>query len=73
MLDTLIIYGKDNCPHTKRAREANPEHVYINVLENEEGLQAMLKLSGGLRRVPVLARRTNHGDELVSVGFNRGS
>lgn len=73
MADTLIIYGKEGCPHTTRARNAHPGHTYVNVKEDDKALQAMLELSGGVRKVPVIAKKTANGEELISVGFQNGA
>lgn len=62
------IYGKDGCPHTRRAREALPGALFLDVLADPLLLTEMLRLSGGVRRIPVIVR----GDE-VEVGFQRGA
>jgi len=62
------IYGKDGCPHTRRAREALPGAVFLDVLADPLLLAEMLRLSGGVRRVPVIVR----GDA-VEIGFKRGA
>ena len=62
------IYGKEGCPHTDRARAALPRASFVDVQADAEALEEMLRLSGGVRRVPVIAR----GDA-VEVGFRRGS
>lgn len=62
------IFGKEGCPHTARARAALPEAEFIDVLADEAALAEMLRLSGGLRRIPVIAR----GDA-VEIGFRRGA
>jgi glutaredoxin len=71
--ESLIIYGKENCPHTRRAREAHPGHIFMDVQSSLTAMQNMLELSGGVRRVPVLAQRTDKGEQLISVGYNKGS
>jgi glutaredoxin len=62
------IYGKEGCPHTKRAREALPRAAFIDVLADPAALEEMLTLSGGVRRVPVIVR-----DGTVEIGFRRGA
>lgn len=62
------IYGKDGCPHTRRAREALPEARFIDVLSDPRLLEEMLSLSGGVRRIPVIVRGS-----AVEIGFKRGA
>lgn len=62
------IYGKENCPHTLRARKALPGAQFVDVLSDPALLEEMLRLSGGVRRVPVIVRGKS-----VEVGFRRGS
>ena len=64
----IRIYGKQGCPHTKRARQAWPQAQFVDVLADPLLLEEMLKLSGGVRRIPVIVR----GD-LVEIGFQRGA
>jgi glutaredoxin len=66
--ETLRIYGKEGCPHTMRAREALPKAEFVDVLAEPAGLEEMLRLTGGVRRVPVIVR----GDA-VEIGFKRGA
>ncbi|GAB7024168.1 UXX-star selenoprotein family 1 [Salidesulfovibrio brasiliensis] len=68
MSDTITIYGKSTCPHTKRALDAHPEAAFVDVLLDPAKLDEMLELNGGQRRVPTIVR---NGE--VEVGFNRGS
>ena len=61
------IYGKDSCPYTGDAREHYArlgEMQYINVKKDAGGLQRMLELTGGKRRVPVIV-----ADGKVTIGF----
>lgn len=63
----VIIYGKDSCPYTGDAREHYGklgEMQYVNVRKDAAGLQRMLELTGGKRRVPVIVI-----DGKVTVGF----
>jgi len=62
------IYGKDGCPHTNRAREALPGAVFLDVLADPLALAEMLRLTNGVRRIPVIVR----GAE-VEIGFKRGA
>ncbi|GAB6124696.1 hypothetical protein JCM14124_04020 [Humidesulfovibrio idahonensis] len=62
------IYGKETCPHTKRARAALPRARFIDVLDDPAALEEMLRLSGGVRRIPVIVR----GGE-VAIGYKRGA
>lgn len=68
MSASVIIYGKENCPHTRRARDAYPEAIYHDVLHDPAKLNDMLTLSSGVRRVPVIVKGTT-----VEVGHRRGS
>jgi len=63
----MLIYGKLGCPHTLRARQALPQARFIDVLSDPALLAEMLRLSGGVRRIPVLVRGA-----AVEVGFKRG-
>lgn len=65
---TVLIYGKEGCPHTRRAREALPGAVFVDVLSDPRLLDEMLKLTGGVRRIPVIKR----GDA-IEIGFQRGA
>ncbi|MDO9632052.1 MAG: UXX-star (seleno)protein family 1 [Humidesulfovibrio sp.] len=64
----LRIYGKDGCPHTRRAREAWPEAEFLDVLANPLLLDEMLRLTNGVRRIPVVVRAG-----AVEIGFKRGA
>jgi glutaredoxin 3 len=66
------IYGKQGCPHTNRARQALPAARFIDVLADPAALEEMLRLSGGMRRVPVIVRG-EASRENVEIGFRRGS
>ncbi|AMK12166.1 UXX-star selenoprotein family 1 [Pseudodesulfovibrio indicus] len=67
-MSEIIIYGKQGCPHTRRALEANPGARFVDVLLSPADLNEMLRLSDGVRRIPVVVR-----DGEVTVGHNRGS
>ncbi|PKN09978.1 MAG: glutaredoxin [Deltaproteobacteria bacterium HGW-Deltaproteobacteria-8] len=64
----LRIYGKDGCPHTRRARDAWPEAEFLDVLANPLLLDEMLRLTNGVRRIPVIVRAG-----AVEIGFKRGA
>jgi len=64
----MRIYGKENCPHTKRARAALPAAQFVDVLADAQALAEMLRLSGGVRRVPVIVN-----GQSVEIGFKRGA
>ena len=64
----IVIYGKPTCPHTKRALEAYPKAVFVDVLLSDDNMNKMLALSDGRRRIPVIVE----GDA-ISLGFNGGS
>jgi glutaredoxin 3 len=64
----IIIYGKDGCPHTRRALDAYPEAEFKDVLLNPKDMEDMLGYSEGLRKVPVIVQ-----DGEVTIGYNRGS
>jgi len=55
MAAEIIIYGKAGWPYTKEARKAYGDRArFIDVERDSEKLQEMLKLTGGVRNVPVL-------------------
>ena len=64
----VTIYGKNSCPYTQDARETlaaqGHEVVYVNVKKDAAGLQRMLELTNGQRRVPVIVE-----DGRVRIGF----
>ena len=64
MDDKVRIYGKAGWPYTTRAREAHKEHDYFDVKADSRMMDAMLKLSGGQRKVPVIVE-----GEKVTIGF----
>ena len=68
MSKQVLIYGKDIWPYTRNAREAYAKKgyqvVYINVLQDPEKLEEMLRHSKGKRKVPVIIEE-NH----VTIGF----
>jgi glutaredoxin 3 len=66
--DKVIIFGQDLCPYTTQARNDFTRRKiafdYINVLENSAGLERMLKITKGRRKIPVIVDGDN-----VTVGF----
>jgi len=65
MEDKIRIYGTENCPFCKKARESYGEKaIFIDVDGNPERLEEMLSYSRGKRTVPVIV----DGDK-VTVGF----
>lgn len=64
MDEKVRIYGKAGWPYTTRAREAHKEHDYFDVKADNQMMDAMLKLAGGQRKVPVIVE-----GEKVTIGF----
>jgi glutaredoxin 3 len=66
--EKTLIFGHDLCPYTSRAREdffrRKLPFEYINVLENDDALQRMLKHSNGRRQIPVIVEAGK-----VTIGF----
>lgn len=76
----VLIYGKGGCPHTRRALEAMPGARFVDVLADADGLDEMLRLTGGVRRVPVIVRHpaveASESDTIgpsVEIGYRRGA
>lgn len=70
------IFGKESCPHTRRARAALPRAQFVDVLADPAALAEMLRLSDGVRRIPVIVRPARPGEpaeESVAIGFQRGA
>lgn len=65
----VLIFGKENCPYTQRAREdyaaRNVEFQYVDVKKSRAEMDRMLELSGGIRRVPVILEDSGK----VTIGF----
>lgn len=65
----VLIFGKENCPYTQRAREDYAAREvafdYVDVKKNRADLARMLELSGGVRRVPVIVDAAGK----VTIGF----
>jgi glutaredoxin len=65
MSEKIIIYGKAGCPYTSDARAAYGENVeYFDVMIDSSRLDEMLKLSKGVRKVPVIV----DGDKII-IGY----
>lgn len=69
---SIVIYGKDSCPYTADAvasYKARGEAVeYVNVKRDAAGMERMLALTGGQRRVPVIVDSGVEGGQ-VTIGF----
>ena len=67
-IENVLIFGHDLCPYTSRAREDFSRRKipfeYINVLQDDEGLQQMLRHSNGRRQIPVIVEAGR-----VTIGF----
>jgi glutaredoxin 3 len=67
-MEEVLIYGHDLCPYTARAREDFARRKipfsYVNVLQDNDGLQRMLKHSNGRRQIPVIVEAGR-----VTIGF----
>ena len=65
MEDKIIIYGKKGWPFSQAARSAYGEDaLYVDVLMEKGKLEEMLKLSEGVRSVPVIVE-----GEKVTIGY----
>jgi glutaredoxin 3 len=66
--EKVLIFGHDLCPYTSRAREDFSRRKipfeYLNVLQNDQALQQMLKHSKGRRQIPVIVEAGE-----VTIGF----
>ena len=66
--EEVLIFGHDLCPYTSRAREDFSHRKipfeYINVLQDNDRLQRMLKYSNGRRQIPVIVEAGK-----VTIGF----
>lgn len=65
----VLIFGKENCPYTQRARQdyeaRNVEFRYVDVKKSRADMDRMLELSGGIRRVPVIVEENGK----ITIGF----
>ena len=68
LTEEVLIFGHDLCPYTSRAREDFSRRKipfeYINVLQDDDGRQRMLKHSNGRRQIPVIVEVGK-----VTIGF----
>ena len=68
LTEEVLIFGHDLCPYTSRAREDFSRRKipfeYINVLQDNDRLQRMLKYSNGRRQIPVIVEVGK-----VTIGF----
>jgi len=65
MAEEILIYGKSGCPYTDQALSAYGKKArYIDVESDGAKLQEMLKLSGGVRKVPVIVEGAR-----VTIGY----
>jgi glutaredoxin len=69
MPEKVLIFGKNAWPFTAAAREAyqndGKDVEYYDVSSDSEKLDDMLKLSDGMRRVPIIVENGK-----VIIGFN---
>ena len=64
MAEKIIIYGKAGWHFTSNARSAYGDDAqYIDVKADKRNLEEMLKLSGGVKEVPVIVK-----GEKVTIG-----
>ena len=72
MSEKVLIFGKDAWPYTRAAREAyakgGKKFDYMDVVSDPDQLDAMLKHSNGVRKVPVIV---DEGE--VIIGFDGGT
>ncbi len=66
----FMIFGKDDCPHTQKARadfkkQCKP-FIYINVETNPQGMEQLLGYTDGKYMVPVIVD-VDKGD--VEIGY----
>ncbi|MCX5855119.1 MAG: UXX-star (seleno)protein family 1 [Deltaproteobacteria bacterium] len=65
MVEEILIYGKSGCPFTDKALSAYGKRArYIDVESDGAKLQEMLKLSDGVRKVPVIVEGAR-----VTIGY----
>jgi glutaredoxin 3 len=66
--DKVQIFGQDLCPYTSEARKdyfrRQIPFEYVNVLEDPAGLERMLKITKGRRKIPVIVDAGK-----VTIGF----
>ncbi len=65
MAEEILIYGKSGCPFTDQALSAHGKKArYIDVESDGAKLKEMLKLSGDIRKVPVIVEGAK-----VTIGY----
>jgi glutaredoxin 3 len=68
MEDKVLIFGQDLCQYTSAARadftRRKIPFEYVNVLEDDAGLERMLALTKGRRKIPVIVDAGK-----ITVGF----
>lgn len=65
MAEEIVIYGKAGCPFTDQALSFYGDRAkYFDVKSDGEKLKEMLKLSGGILKVPVIVDRG-----IVTIGY----
>ena len=66
--EKVQIFGQDLCPYTAEARKDFSRRKipfeYVNVLEDPAGLERMLKITKGRRKIPVIVDAGK-----VTIGF----
>ncbi|BAF59787.1 MAG: glutaredoxin family protein [Pelotomaculum sp.] len=64
----VLVYGKEGCPYTLAAKkdlsQRKVPYSYYDVQKDQKAMQEMLKLTGGVRKVPVIVENGN-----VKIGF----
>ncbi len=67
-----IIFGKDDCPHTQKARQdflkQHKSFVYVNVMSNPQGLKKLLEYTDGQHIVPVIVNVDEGSAEIGYTG-----
>ena len=70
VLSHYMIFGKDDCPYTTKARQDFKKQcksfIYVNVENNPQGLEKMLEYSNGDYVVPVIVE-VDEGN--VEIGY----
>ena len=68
MDEKVLIFGQDLCQYTSAARadfsRRKIPFEYINVLKDEDGLERMVTLTNGRRKIPVIVDAGK-----ITVGF----
>ncbi len=65
MTEEIVIYGRAGCPFTDKVISAYGKRAkYFDVQSDSQKLQEMLKLTDGVRKVPVIVEGGN-----VTIGY----